>query len=452
MQRFRVSETSGSVTLDNNVIEGPNWAYGMSSSMRPINGSTSFPAGCWEAILDVDHGMGKFNPCIHVRQITQLNLGSNPVTVRFRLSPTSPELDVYKADKLQRWATSTGEQMPSFRNGSYAVPTESDIRGYGHVPDFSGEALQVMWPEVESRLSFLNSVYELKDFKKLIPLATQSFNSIQSLLGVLSGYVKNAKGKTLKQLVQAIASNHLNYMFNVSPLISDISSIRAAMHETHREVERLLANADKNWVSHYRKSLSASDLGLTVTSLDDAPYDNSSHAHCHKSTFEVEGDAVYTATMQYTYGYSRFVREHAHALGMLDALGIQLNPAVIWNGIKLSFLVDWLLKVSNWLNQFRALNLRPQVVIDGFCHSVKFQVKERNYMFAHQALVEYDDENPSSLRKIFRLAGSIGSERQTSYYVRLPIVPNVYTAIQTSGLSTTEISLGLSLLTGFIKK
>lgn len=58
-------------------------------------------------------------------------------------------------------------------------------------------------------------------------------------------------------------------------------------------------------------------------------------------------------------------------LAYLDALGIQANPAIVWDAIPYSFLLDWVLDVSDILEAQKKRNLDPVVTIHGFCHSYK---------------------------------------------------------------------------------
>jgi hypothetical protein len=76
------------------------------------------------------------------------------------------------------------------------------------------------------------------------------------------------------------------------------------------------------------------------------------------------------ATMVYSYTLPTIMGPYRELLGLLDGLGINLNPAIIWNAIPWSFVVDWFIGISRWLNQFQVRNIEPVVQIHGFCYSL----------------------------------------------------------------------------------
>jgi hypothetical protein len=61
--------------------------------------------------------------------------------------------------------------------------------------------------------------------------------------------------------------------------------------------------------------------------------------------------------------------------GHLDALGVRLDPGILWNAIPFSFVVDWVVDVSGFLSSFARDNYPINVTLLDFCHSFKW-VKE----------------------------------------------------------------------------
>lgn len=61
----------------------------------------------------------------------------------------------------------------------------------------------------------------------------------------------------------------------------------------------------------------------------------------------------------------------------LDVLGINANPAVIWNAIPFSFVIDWFVNVGGFLERLRVDNIRAATTVTKFCVSARF---ERNFI------------------------------------------------------------------------
>jgi hypothetical protein len=112
----------------------------------------------------------------------------------------------------------------------------------------------------------------------------------------------------------------------------------------------------------------------------------------------------------------------------LDNLGVRLDPAIVWNAIPFSFVVDWVVDVSGFLGSFARDNYPINVVVHDFCHSYKWH-KEAN---THAEYVS--DTTLASYSKIpagYPLKPGwtevySGSRR---YYNRIPVSnPDIHTA------------------------
>jgi hypothetical protein len=110
---------------------------------------------------------------------------------------------------------------------------------------------------------------------------------------------------------------------------------------------------------------------------------------------------------------------------LLDVLGVNLNPSVIWNALPWSFVVDWVIRVSKWLNQFQTRNLEPTTYIHQYCWSLHLQ-REIVCKFGWPTI--YD------IQRITEEA-----------YKRVVVVPDYVRAIESSGLSLREFSLAAAL-------
>jgi hypothetical protein len=157
----------------------------------------------------------------------------------------------------------------------------------------------------------------------------------------------------------------------------------------------------------------------------------------------VNSPSVFHAEIQYNYNYNGFQVAHAQLLGLLDAMGAQLNPQIIWNAIPWSFVVDWVLGVSRWLGQFKGYNMEPVINIQRFLTSVK-RTRSVYITLENERMVDlvsggYWYQGYPGLRN------TLPGVHESAYRrdVNLPTV----SSILASGLTLTEISLGAALVT-----
>jgi hypothetical protein len=235
------------------------------------------------------------------------------------------------------------------------------------------QSLRTMLPGIKPQLSLVNSLIELKDFKTLP-------RTIKRLASMFKS------NKTLRRIMGGTADAYLQKEFNVMPLLSDIAGIRRALINTSKQIRNLLNLEGKLLTRHYYCGLESlypnkaqtpsSTYGSTVklsgtfigdpAGLPSGPCLNGVFKAYRTVTYD---KAQFHGEIQYSYYLTQFQRENAAILGLADSLGVNLNPAIIWNAIPWSFVVDWVLDVSRWLDQFKVRNLEPVTVIHRYMWS-----------------------------------------------------------------------------------
>lgn len=306
------------------------------------------------------------------------------------------------------------------------IPPPDDLDG------LIARALRHMLPVIKSELSLINSVIELKDFKR--PLA-RSVATIRS--GAYRSFISRVKRwkprDSLRRLIQMMAGGYLQMQFNILPLISDISAIYSALSETERRINDLVSRSgraqNKHFVFRWDEHPDVHDESGLGFWADYA----TGFQQLQSERWVVSEPTVFHAQIQYNYNYTEYQAAHAQLLATLDALGVNLNPAIIWNAIPWSFVVDWVLGVSRALNDFKVENMKPKINIRRFLWSVK-----------RQRMI-------SVLKGIKTDTSGLGCDRnmlprvyQTAYRrsVGLPSA----SSIESSGLSSHEFSLGAALV------
>jgi hypothetical protein len=328
------------------------------------------------------------------------------------------------------------------------------------------QSLSRMLPTIRAKLSGVNSVYELKDF---VSIKSTVRNLANFGLGFFQRKIKTIKhknksgvvtreqaqirktfdrsfGQTLSEALRTGADGYLQASFNILPLLSDICGVQAALIETHSAVNSLLQGEGQEHNGYYTSSYFPTEYkkessSTPFTISDDNGYSN---GHCGvyggmglgcllKRQYEVP-KASFRARIKYRYYYSDFQRQHAQLLGLLDALGVNLNPAIIWNAIPWSFVIDWIVNVGNSLDSLKIMNLAPQLSVTGYMWSVKYKRE------IHSTIESYTTPPPGCLPvPLTRLP--VVYEHAYKRKVGMPQV----SSLATSGLSLKEASLGVAL-------
>jgi hypothetical protein len=261
-------------------------------------------------------------------------------------------------------------------------------------------------------------------------------------------------GLTLRELLHTTADGYLQAEFNVLPLLSDICAIFRACASVNKRMNRLVTEQGKRRVRHfthtylplqfsgantfvdcaYTLGQFAGDFGL-ASGYPIVPYRQ--HQGNIRITREVIVDvpAIFHATIDYNYYYTQYQTENARLLGLLDSLGVNLNPVIIWNAIPWSFVVDWVVNVNSWLSGRKVLNMEPVVAINRYMWSWKYSRRIR--LRANDAL----GGGSTGINNIYLM------DLYEDAYRRDVELPSFNSSLLGSGLSGQELSLGAALLT-----
>lgn len=296
--------------------------------------------------------------------------------------------------------------------------------------------IRAMWPGIPPSMSLLNSIYELKDFRRLPKRVTK----LKETLVKLKKSFKSKGSLPLKELAHQLTSGHLEYVFNLKPIISDVVAIMAAMRTVDKKLKGLINNQRKWRIRHFRVPITTDSPDFETKLYRDFP--NHWGMPSYDGVIEVsrsvsDCNAWFHCMMEYNYYYPSYQAESARLRAYLDYFGVNLNPAIIWNAIPYSFVVDWVLGVSSWLNQFAHANLEPVIDIRRCLYSVKRTRKVTVLVKPGQGLYE------GAVLPTRRL---IAAQVKEKSYIRNPFTPTI-SSLQVSGLNSNELSLIGSLIT-----
>jgi len=342
-------------------------------------------------------------------------------------------------------AGKSNSQLPLF----YSYVGDNDfVVTPSAVASLKARSLQTMLPLIKAELSSINSFIELRDFQTL----PRTLRSIFSPSEFAFNFARTL-GQTLRRLTRTGSDGYLQYKFNLAPLLSDICGIAAAAHRTLKRMNELVSRSGMTQSKHFRFDFIeypnseeyATEPGIVL------PYHEITPLGTFTSRRRVNYDLTsFHAQIQYNYNYTRYQIEHAQLLSFLDGIGVNLNPAIIWNAIPWSFVVDWLVGVGRWLDNRKRLNMEPKINI----HRYLWSAKQRRRID-----VSYKYETPDNL--FAGWSGTPGNSQAligpfTRQVVQLPtVVETAYkrsvslpssSLLTTSGLNATEFSLGAALV------
>jgi hypothetical protein len=334
-------------------------------------------------------------------------------------------------------------------------------------------SLLSMLPRIKSEISLINSVIELKDLKRLpdtirnmasVFRRATELGSLISTKGSRRPLTKNDlllrvrrtfeinEGATLSEITRTGADGYLQAQFNIIPLLNDIISIQKVIRSIVSQINWLVNNQGRPQCRHFTYKWLSRQFTHSSSVIGPVTYTTGQFAGsisppgqtgCHRQLQDnirwereviVDKPDIFHGQIFFNYYFRRADVEHALLYGIYDALGINLNPAIIWNAIPWTFLLDWVVNVSSWLNKRTVLNLEPGVNITRYLWSWKASRRIRTVYYSTLA---------SSLRKHRTYLPDI----YESLYRRDIGLPSRSNSLYGSGLSDTELSLGAALAT-----
>lgn len=324
-------------------------------------------------------------------------------------------------------------------------------RFVANIPDLSNivqRSLATMLGQVRPQQSLLNNLFELKDFKTMPRTLTRIRDTLLELrkrFPKLASDFRNLfpkKGKKpILSVLGAASDVFLQQEFNIKPLIQDISGVASALETERRRIAKLVDNAGKKIrrdynldLSTYYRDSSETSTSSSIQRISNLPIYDASRG---RSVRDVRyHKALFHAQIEYSYYYTDWQRRNALLLSQLDKLGVNFNPSIIWNAIPWSFVIDWVVDVGRWLDQFGASNMEPLTVIHRFSYSHRVV---RSIKCSHSTYASEASWGP--LVTPMRVVNVFTEDA----YFRTPSSVNVVAALTGSGINAKEFILASAL-------
>jgi hypothetical protein len=298
--------------------------------------------------------------------------------------------------------------------------------------DYIDGALRAMMPSIKGGFSVINDIIELKDIRSL-PRSVRAVRDLADTLGLEFLDPKLWKKKSIGKLVRGPSDIYLQWKFNVWPMINDIAKAYKSLNSVDKQLKKLLADADKPIHRRYVKRITE-NLGAGTTVVENSGNSNNFY-YAGGTRYEritQVGISQFSATIEYSYKLPSMTSQELRVAALADYFGLNLNPSIIWNAIPWSFVVDWTLGVSQWLNQFAIRNVRPIVYIRRFCAVAH----------AERSILTYLTPNWTSIHEG---GPALCSQVTEKAFRRIANYPDLYSSITSSGVDPTEFTLAAAL-------
>jgi hypothetical protein len=244
------------------------------------------------------------------------------------------------------------------------------------------------------------------------------------------------------QLIRTGADGYLQAQFNIFPLLSDIAGVKSAIQNTLHQINKLRQREGKRNTRHFTENLRdvfEDNEDTTDYVIPDGSFVGSNRAR----RYVYHTDPKFVASIQYSYSLPGLPEHVQNLAGLLDALGVNLTPKIIWNAIPWSFVVDWVLGVNQAIDRFGTRNLEPVVNIHKFCYSVKVQRSV-------STSIELGHDSPVG-PSVWQSVCTVNEKAYVRKNVYLD-ADDLYRSLSLSGLSPKEFSLAGALFASRIKK
>lgn len=389
---------------------------------------------------------GGFRPCTHTINEWVANgssLTSGP------LQSLKPWTGAWKIN--QTLVTGLQGQVHANRYATFLSSVAADLPSLSSVQwaALRAEALSTMLPSFSGDTSIANTIIELKDFKDIgNRIAQRGLSNASRIRRTQTGILHQQDPVSWSQTARRSSSLYLQYMFGWRPFINDVIELYRICKSIDERIRELVKRANSPQQRYYGRWVEGSAVNPSVLATgEDSPLGGYSGDFNPKVKWEVYRAASqgirFHATMRYRYPVPpELTQAGGRAKALLDMLGINGNWSMLWNAIPYSFILDWFVKVSRYLNRLRVDNIPIKTEISDFCASAKI-VKQYQFVLTDR------NQLPNGTyvyggKKVFDYVKASRYERKTG-------VPEWRSAVLLSGLSPTEFSLAGALVGSRIK-
>lgn len=395
-----------------------------------------------EATITSENGRdGAFRNCTHARKSYVANSLDSLAPYSFAQYAPTP-VNGYTVFQLRLYGMAHDIHYQGY--AAFKTAAQGLNLSVASVPwgSLSQSALQTMLPSLQGDTSYVNFLLELKDFRSILKLFNQGLERKLTTLEALFGHRRYDKP------LARLSKQYLSYSFGWRPLFNDIAAFVQQILGLKAKYDELTRRANRPQQKYWGTWVSGTELPETLTypTLNGANGTGPTggwygagtlKGNCSLRTSASKG-VRYHATLRYRYQMPQELRTYFGQLkATLDFMGINRNPAIVWNAIPFSFIVDWFVNVGKTLDSLRVDNIDFKTEILDFCHSVKI---ERSVELGVQLCNYHYLTGASWLQTV------ITDRCYSSLYLRRKGYPDFLSAMNVNGLNYRQFSLAAALI------
>lgn len=243
-----------------------------------------------------------------------------------------------------------------------------DCAGILHATDGIWPFTTAIQPTLNTKNWALNNAYAkleeadfstavwLAELRETIAMLKNPLKSFRSLWERLFVSTRKTSFQSYRKSIDDISSQWLEYRYGIMPVILDIMAIKKLYEDGLSRRTRTINRARKRKVFELTRTL---DIDKRYT----------------RSAYMVTMDYKVIRSVEETVVGSVFYRHNAGLLEDLSLLGLNAGqiPAYIWELVTLSFVVDWVVGIGDWLAA-----ICPNPALDILGNTVSYKYIEKN--------------------------------------------------------------------------
>lgn len=340
-----------------------------------------------------------------------------------------------------RWGSGSSGDYDAILDGlpEFRVP---NYEGEGFIPlpeqltELTVASLNAMLPRVRAELSGINSLIELKDFSHFPATLSRIAHGCDHLARLQFKVLRESASRLgWRGLLKQSAGDFLEWKFNVAPFISDVKAVMHSLETCKARIFRLLKAQAVPQHRHYSRSFREFPYLTDETQVKTVFIDPDILSTSVRRVSRTD-ESKFHAEVEYLYVYSAFQVEFAQLLGLLDMVGVNLNPATIWRAIPYTWLIDFVVHVGRWLDRLKLRNMDPTLRVDRYLWSI---LRRRR---TDCLLVRQSNYPPNA--NVFVPGSTVMPTVQETSYGRFTTLPDM-TSFTTSEVTSDEFTLASAL-------
>jgi uncharacterized protein YlbG (UPF0298 family) len=210
---------------------------------------------------------------------------------------------------------------------------------YGHY-----DRWQSTKPSLTTRANLAVFLYELRDIKRMFEVFPRRHFSCRDW----------------KEVVYYFNNQHLNYNFGWKPFLKDIHHALEALKSLDSRIKAFVRGSNSDLTRHAASS--PEDLSQVY---------EESFSNWWRVRYTIAGTIQRRSTFMYQYLVPNYRLDELRWRALLDSLGANLTVANVWRVIPFTFVIDWMVNISRFLDTFSEDWVTPELLFTQACWSMK---------------------------------------------------------------------------------